>query len=272
MTLRLSQIYIYPVKSLGGIKLETADIHRQGLKWDRKWMLVDENGVFLSQRTYPKMTLLKVAMEGKSVKVTDSRTSSALTFPLIFGGKRTEVSVWNDVCQAEIADKAVNEWFSDALGMNCRLVRMPDDETRLVDRDYAKNGETVNFPDAFPFLLIGQASLDLLNQKLERPITMDRFRPNLVFSGGSPFEEDKWENFQVGEAVFRTAKPCARCTIPTVDPATGETGKEPLKTLALFRKWNNKILFGQNLLCERGSVVSVGDEVKIGKLKSETAL
>jgi uncharacterized protein YcbX len=149
------------------------------------------------------------------------------------------------------------------LGTNVRIVKMPDSTKRKVDPRYAVNKESVSFADGMPYLLIGQKSLDELNSKLDDAVPMNRFRPNIVFSGGDAFSEDTWGKIQIGEVDFQVVKPCARCVMVTVDQTTGDKAAEPLKTLAEFRKEGNKILFGQNMVALSNGIIKVGDKLKL---------
>lgn len=211
-------------------------------------MLIDERGRFLSQRELPQMALLEVRLGEGHLEVEDRRGGRSVldigTEPP--SGSSIAVTIWGDQCEAVPVSVSADRWFSEVLGQNCRLVYMPDESFRPVDPEYSIGAESVSFADGFPYLIIGEASLGDLNQRLSEPIEMLRFRPNLVFSGGEPFEEDQWQNFTIGSAHFRAAKPCARCQIPTIDLQTGQPGKEPLRTLAGFRRQNRKIMFGMN--------------------------
>ena len=161
-------------------------------------------------------------------------------------------------------DKNADEWFSRMLSLPCRLVYMPESSQRKVDPNYA-HGEITSFSDGYPLLLIGQASLDDLNNRLAQKITMERFRLNIVFTGGAPYEEDEMAAFNIAGITFYGVKPCARCVIPTIDLSTGEKGKEPLKTLSGYRQRNNKIYFGQNLLFRNAGPahISLGDAITL---------
>jgi uncharacterized protein YcbX len=162
-----------------------------------------------------------------------------------------------------IYEKSIQEWFFEALGKEVRLVLIDDKTSRPVDPEYALNGEEVSFADGFPYLITNQASLDDLNSRLDFPVPMERFRPNLVISGAQPYEEDNWDKIYAGSAVFKVVKPCGRCVVTTIDQDTAEKGSEPLKTLSTYRKINNKIIFGQNaVLVKSGSIVK-GDEIKV---------
>jgi uncharacterized protein YcbX len=260
----LSEINIYPIKSLGGISLPSATVEERGLQYDRRWMLVDAQNQFMTQRNIHKMALIKV-----SINITQLQASMigmpGLNIPFLPQTNETlRVPVWDDTCQAEVVSGEANEWFSQALQMRCKLVYMPESSTRPVDERYAKNSDIVSFADAYPFLLIGQASLDDLNQRLPKALPMNRFRPNLVLTTSIPFEEDQWKSIRIGETIFHLVKPCARCVLTTIDQQTGVAGKEPLKTLSAYRMVNYKVLFGQNAVWGRqGNLLQLGDIVEI---------
>lgn len=261
----LTDIIIYPIKSLGGISLTSAKIDDRGLLYDRRWMLVDDTGRFLSQREHAVMALLQVHLTGNGLRITHKEDNN-LSFTIPFTPEINEVvrvTIWDDTCEAVIVSEGANTWFSHVLQIAARLVYMPYETRRKVDDRYTYNNEVVSFADGYPFLIIGQASLDNLNRRLDEPIPMNRFRPNLVFSGGIPFEEDTWGTFRIGEAEFRVAKPCARCVVITIDQNTGLKGAEPLKTLATFRKQQNKIMVGQNLVHTKGGTLRVHDAIEL---------
>ena len=261
----LSEIYTYPIKSLKGIALSSAKIENYGLQYDRKWMLINDENGFMSQRAYPQMALLKVSLFSDHLQVRHTTQDKLINIPLEENksSETVNVKIWDDMCEAKLLPDDINQWFSEALEINCKLVYMPDNYQRKVDGNYAKEGEVTKFSDGFPYLLIGQSSLDDLNSRLKKPVTRDRFRPNLVISGFEPYAEDEWKVIQIGETMFRVAKPCARCRITTIDQDTAETGKEPLKTLSGYRMKDNKVFFGQNLLNLSGREIRTGDEVKI---------
>jgi len=261
----LTDIYIYPIKSLGGIRLEHAEVEDKGLKYDRQWMLIDRDGTFVSQRKHHQLSLLQVSIENSLISITHKNDSGIQTsFDCESEtGQIISVTVWDDSCMGMEVSTAVNTWFSSLLEMDVRLVKMLPAEQRLVDPKYAKANEVVRFSDGYPFLIIGQASLDKLNDLLDQKIRMDRFRPNFVFSGGEAHQEDSFASFRIGEITFSAVKPCARCVLITVDQQSGKKGAEPLKTLASYRTRNNKIMFGQNLIhCGYGSV-HVGDAIQL---------
>lgn len=268
--LQLSEIYIYPIKSLGGIRLSEAEITTRGIKYDRRWMLVDANGRFMSQREFPKMTLLKTSIFTNFLKIDDSTTEKELLIrhepALINVEKKVMVSVWDDhdIVAYEVGNLA-NNWFSEALGTPTRLVYMPEESHRKVEEKYFVEGDEItSFSDGYPILIIGTASLADLNNRLESPVTINRFRPNFVFTGGGAYEEEDWHKFTIGGVIFYGVKPCGRCVMTTINQETGQkTGKEPLLTLSKYRKVGNKILFGQNVLASQLGTVREGDFMKV---------
>lgn len=271
-TLTLTQIYLYPIKSLRGIAVSSTNLTAKGPQWDRRWMLVDQAGRFISQRESGTMALLQPYLEEDQLRISDLRGGRKdLLLPLegVTQKPRKKVTIWNDACEAVAVSEAADQWFSDALAIDCQLVYMPDDSHRPIDPRYAKGEEeAVSFADGYPYLIIGEASMTALNARLPEPIDVIRFRPNLVFSGGDAFSEDHWGAFSIGSAQFRGTKPCARCQIPTIDLQTGKTSKEPTRTLATFRKQDHKILFGLNAcweidVPENGTRIQVGDSLII---------
>jgi uncharacterized protein YcbX len=263
--LRLSEIWVYPIKSLGGIRVSSAQVNEKGLTFDRRWMLVDETGTFMTQRILPAMALLKVSMEDEELKIIHGRKSKAHRIALspVPAGKGLPVTIWNDSVIAFEVSPESSQWFSDVLQTKCKLVYFPEENARSVDPAYQVNNEHVSLADAYPFMIIGQSSLDHLNSKLHEPIPMNRFRPNFVFTGGEPNEEDGWRNFTIGNNRFVGVKPCARCVVPTINQDTAEKGIEPTRTLATHRKKENKILFGQNLVSIDHQQIKEGDLITI---------
>lgn len=257
-SLQLSQIWIYPIKSLGGIPLDTARVFPKGLEHDRRWMLTDEAGMFMTQRAHPKMALFRVEINETHLIVTFS--GSSLAIPLNESKKEVvHAKVWNDAITAFEVNEHCNEWFSSMLGLKARLLTFPESNPRPVDAKYSVSNDHVSLADGYPYLIIGQGSLDDLNARLKQPLPISRFRPNFVFTGGEPYEEDSWRNFKIGPNRFVGVKPCARCTVPTINQETAERGAEPLKTLATYRKSNNEVYFGQNVIAVDYTTVSVGD-------------
>ncbi|MEQ1744433.1 MAG: MOSC N-terminal beta barrel domain-containing protein [Saprospiraceae bacterium] len=263
----LTSLYVYPIKSLGGIALQEAVPEQRGLQYDRRWMLVDEQGRFVSQREVAELALLGTAIEPPHL-VVFSKKNPALRVqvplsPPVEAMPEITAEIWNDRCPAREYGLEVNGWFSSLLGCPLRLVYMPDTAWRPTDPAYVPEGIPVSFADGYPYLLIGEATIDDLNARLEQPVPMNRFRPNFVFSGSAAYEEDEWRDFTIGTVRFRGIKPCARCIVPTTDQDTALRAAEPLKTLATYRKEGHRILFGQNTVWvgAPGDVVRVGDTV-----------
>ena len=262
--LTLSEINIYPIKSLAGISLLSSEVEERGLKYDRRWVLVDETNTFFTQRDFPEMALIKVEINNEGLQLHHKvKNFGRLTVPFDFTHQKNDnVVIWDDTVKGEFYSKAIDEWFSEILGINCHLVKMPETTKRVVENSYAKN-KIVSFADGFPFLVIGQSSLDDLNLRMENPLPMSRFRTNFVFTGGKPFDEDNWKKFKIGKVEFEAVKPCARCVITTTNQETAERLHEPLLTLSKFRKIDNKVMFGMNLVCHSTGSISVGDLIEL---------
>ncbi len=265
VNLQVSQLFIYPIKSLGGIANQSVQLTNTGFKHDRRWMLVDEQHVFLSQRSHLQMALLHITQTDAGFIVSKYKdTHLQVTIPFITPPvKKIKVSIWDDACDAIEVSDIHNEWFSDMLNTKCKLVYMPDDSLRPVDKRYAANDEITSFSDGYPIMMIGQSSLDNLNNKLAEKLPMNRFRPNIVFTGGHAHIEDEMAAFTIDETEFSGVKPCSRCTVTTINQQTGGQGKEPLKTLATYRMKNNKIYFGQNILQQQNGVIHVGSKINV---------
>lgn len=266
---QLSEIWIYPVKSLAGISLQESKVAIRGLEHDRRWMLVDPDGKFVSQREIPGLALLNTKIESDHLVVFEkNRPESGIRIPFHGVSNRTSkgmVEVWSARCRAELYPEEINAWFSDITGAPLRLVHMPEQGKRATDGRYAPKGQYVSFADAFPFLLLSTASLDDLNSRLKLPVPMNRFRPNFVCTGMQPFEEDTLVDFSIGSSHFRAVKPCARCIMTTIDQDRAVLSKEPLKTLTSYRRDGNKVLFGQNLVWldppDGQAVIRAGDRI-----------
>ena len=261
--LTLSEIWIYPIKSLGGIKLTSTQVMPKGLKYDRRWMLIDENNRFMTQRVLAPMALFKLALESDKLVITFKGDSINLPFNHTYNEIPLEVTIWDDKVMANEVSEEYSDWFSKYLGLKCKLVYFPETNARPVDPRYKVNDEHVSLADAYPFLIIGQSSLDDLNKRLEIPVPMNRFRPNFVFIGGEPYEEDSWRNFTIGNNRYVGVKPCARCVLTTVNQDTAEKGTEPLKTLSKYRRVANKVLFGQNVVALDFGNIAVGDKIQL---------
>jgi len=260
---RVTRLAIYPVKGLGGQLLEEVEVRDRGLAWDRRWMLVGGDQRFLSQRQLPKMATIKAAVTGEEL-VLDHR-NGRITVPLKSPetAPKIQVTIWNDQVEAVVLPDYGN-WFSEILHHRCDLVFMPDTTLRAVNPKFARAGDIVGFADAYPILLIGAASLEDLNARLDDPVPIDRFRPNIVVATNEPFIEDQWGEIEIGSTLVCGTKASARCLVPTVDQLTGErTGPEPIRTLARYRQFDEGVYLGQNLTIRRAGRIAVGDVVSI---------
>ena len=292
--MQISEMNLYPIKSLKGISIDRSPLEKRGLQYDRRWMLTDPDGMFLTQREVPRLATISVSIDVSGVRVgKDGFEPLDIPFEPDLGD-RIQVTVWNSQLIGEAYRGKVSEWFSEVIKRSCKLVRMPDHAKRHLSSPFDSGSDVVSFADDFPLLLIGEASLYELNERIVNSngseqnesgegtggrLQMNRFRPNLVVSGTASFEEDNWARVRIGEVEFRVAKSCARCVVTTIDQVKGESGgKEPLKTLATFRKAKdifpesfegfgfgpNDVLFGENLIPELdGGTIAVGDEIAV---------
>ncbi len=269
MAITVSGIFIYPVKGLGAISLVEAIVTARGLKHDRRFLVVDQNDEFVTQREHPKMATVWVEVEGDEITFSAPDIDS-VTFPAEPNEAPTRVvRVWASHVAARAVSSGADRWLSEYLGFDARLVYMPDSSERAVNPDYGKPGDIVSFADGYPLLIVSEASLADLNARIVgnggEALPMNRFRPNVVIKGCEAFAEDRLGEIRIGEATFRAAKPCARCQVTTTDQAAGEVrGPEPLQTLATYRDSPNGVLFGTNLIPLGGGTIQVGDTVVLG--------
>jgi uncharacterized protein YcbX len=258
--LHLSELYRYLIKSSAGERLPEASLDSLGVQGDRRWMVVDkETGRFLTQRLLTQMTQLQARWQGEHALHLSAPGMPLLEVPVPAANEHLRgVTIWRDTLQVPDAGDQAAKWLSDWLGRTCRLVQVPAARARQVDTAYAEVGDKVAFADGFPLLLIGQASLDDLSSRVGRPLSMLRFRPNLVVAGAEPYAEDSWKRIRIGDMEFRVVKGCTRCIMTTLDPETGERSddREPLATLQTYRKHEDGVHFGQNLIpCGEGHLV-----------------
>jgi hypothetical protein len=255
--LQLTQINVYPVKSLDGYSPVEAVVEKRGLQYDRRWMITDAQGKFMSQRTHSRMALLRAFIDHDQLVIQEKQhPENVVAAPLVVApDELVTVEVWNDRMQAVKVPGQIHTWLSDFLGAPCQLVVMPDTTMRRVDEKYNRGEDLVSFADGYPFLIAGEASMQDLNEKISTntttgfaPLSIRRFRANFIFSGGKPYQEDALTQFQIGAVAFQGIKPCARCVLITRDPDTGNSGKEPLATLSGYRQKENKVLFGKNIV------------------------
>jgi MOSC domain-containing protein len=276
-SIRVAGLFIYPLKSAAGIALDAMPLDDIGPRFDRRWMVIDARGRFMSQREVPRLALIQTSVAGPSpadavlVLTTPGRAPLAVSSPDP-GAERMSATVWDDTVDVIRIGDVVDAWLADVLEVPCRLVYFPDESIRIADRAFNPLDRPIGLADGFPLLVVGQESLDDLNGRLRErghaPLPMNRFRPNIVVRGAAPFAEDGWRELVVGPETaaigLSIVKPCARCSITTVDQATGVRGKEPLATLATYRRGpDGSVLFAQNAIHDRTGVLRVGDSVRV---------
>lgn len=270
----VSGIFIYPIKSCGGIALTSATIEERGLRLDRRWMLISDaekdRNTFVTQREYPRLALIQPAIKETTLAINAPNMPEISVSLTQQGQPDREVVVWRDTCRAVDQGDAIAAWFSEFVGVPLRLVRIDDAFVRPVSMDYTDQPSQTGFADGYPILVISEESLIDLNRKLDardKPaMRMNRFRPNIVIKGCDPFEEDLWHWIKIGDIRAEVAKPCARCAITTVEQERGEitVKHEPLSVLATFRKGaNGGVMFGQNVIHRGLGEIKIGDEVQI---------
>ncbi len=268
--MRLSGLFIYPVKSLRGCAVSAANVDALGLAGDRRFLIVDAGGRFLTQRTLPRMALIATELAPDGLVLSCPGHGRLLVQPVTPGTATRRVSIWRSegLLANDCGDEAA-DWLAEVLQTECRLVAIGEQFRRPVLKPAARPGDLLHFADACPFLLVSEASLDDLNDRLiargEEAVPMDRFRPNLVVTGCSAFAEDGWTRFTIGPIAFRSAGPCVRCVVATTDQQTATRGPEPLRTLATYRRAPDDpagVIFGQNLIHETTSgPLRVGDQI-----------
>ena len=264
---KITALNVYPVKSCRGIALARAQLTPTGLANDRSWLIINENGRFQTQRELPRLSLIKTQLEGSGLKLS-AYGMPDLAVSAAPGGERISVTIWDDQCSGIDAGPGCAEWLSSFLNKAVRLVRFDPSRVRPCDRKWVGDAPAQNmFADAYPLLVMSEASLENLNHRLSIPVPMNRFRPNIVLSGIKAHDEDRIHELS-GQAVrLRIVKPCTRCAITTTDQATGRVGEEPMRTLKSYR-WDPKlrgVTFGQNAIILKGfeSVLRLGQELEI---------
>ena len=261
----ISALHCYPIKSCAGHALTQAELTPRGIRYDREWMVVDDDGVFLSQRSHPALALVLPA-PGENILALSAPDMPDLTIATPNEGDPIGVTVWDYPCEGIDQGEEAAQWFKAYLQTSCRLVRMRSSFTRVVDQTYApRPSDQVGFADGFPLLLISEGSLEDLNTRLPARILMNRFRPNLVVTGCAPYAEDEWKTIQINGLTLEIAKPCGRCATTTVDQLTGQknSDQEPLRTLATYRRHDNLVFFGQNVTYAETGALTVGDDLRV---------
>ncbi len=259
MALSVSKIHIYPVKSLRGISLQASLLGYAGLAFDRQWMVVTPDYQMLTQRTHPQMALVETAIDDGALVLASFGMSSHRVPSIQTDMARVPSEVWGSAVSGIDLGEETATWLSLAIGTPCRLIAFPAADTRPCDPSLSQPGDHTRYADSFPLLITTQSSLDDLNHRLEQPVSMQRFRPNLVIEGGTPFIEDHWEKIIINRIPLRVVTPCARCSVPTVDFETGRlAGPEPIHTLSQYRERDGEIFFGVNAVPDAEGTIEVG--------------
>ena len=270
-TPRVTRLVVYPVKGCAGQVCDQVVVGARGLAWDRRWMFVGEDGAFLSQRQFPALATIRAWVAGGELRLSHPRADSEVVIPVTppAAATRRRVRIWRDEVDAVCLPRA-GALATELLGHPCELVFMPGEVQRRVNPAFAGPDDLVGFADAYPVLLVGEASLADLNARLAVPAPVDRFRPNVVVSTVAPFVEDGWGELEIGGARLCGVKACERCAVPTVDQDTGERrGPEPIRTLSTYRRLGGKgggsggVFFGQNLVVRHGGKIALGDPVTV---------
>jgi len=272
----LDSVHIYPLKGCRAVDLDRAVVEPWGLAGDRRWLIVDADGRFVSQREHPELARLNVSYGPEADITASSDGFPPLAVAAPDGGAGSaellKVTVWGSTVLAAAAGPEADAWFSAFLGEPVRLVWLDDPTRRAVNPEFGAPGDVVSFADGYPLLLTNAASLDQLGQWLteigDQPVPMNRFRPNVVVSGYQPWDEDRWRRVRIGSLSFRVAKPCGRCVVTTTDQATGERGRQPLRMLAARRRFGKSMVFGQNLIPDSPGLIRVGDPVAVTEYAS----
>lgn len=260
--MKIASLVLYPIKGMSGISVSSAIAAPEGFVHDRRWMLVDHNGTFISQRSHPQLALFKTNVEKDSLVVGYNGAEIAIPFSMQTE-KAKQVSVFDASMHASLVDVQFDQWFSEQLQSDVHLVKHSSITKRKKKLIKAPDITPVSFADGYPYLILGTASLAELNSKLATAIPMNRFRPNIIVETTDPHEEDDWNDLKIGAIDFRVIKPCARCQVITIDQASAERGKEPLKTLASYRKWDNNIWFGANAVSLSAGEINIDDKILI---------
>lgn len=262
--MELGSLYLYPLKSCAPWAVATADVRPRGLAHDRRWLLVDDAGRFLTGREWPRLTLVRATPEADGLALR-APGMPGLRVPVPTAPANVPVTIWKDTVEARPCGDAADAWFTRFLGHPARLVHMDDGVRRPLADKHGHPGGEVSFADTAPLLVITRAALDALNTRLPVPVPIERFRPNLVVDGAPAHAEDGWSRVRIGDVEFDATTPCARCVFTTVDLATGQrdASGEPLRTLATYRRAEKGVTFGRYLVPRGTGTLRIGDPVAV---------
>jgi uncharacterized protein YcbX len=265
MAATLASIHIYPLKSCAPLPLDAASVQRRGIAHDRRWLVVDADNRFITARQYPRLTLIRATADDKGLHLAAPEMPTLRVDIPDANTSRLAITIWDDRVAPLPADARANVWISEFLGQPCSIAYMDDACVRATDPDWSTPGDEVSFADGYPLLLISQAAVDHLNERLHTRVPALRFRPNLLIEGTEPHAEDEWQRIRIGGIEFDVVKPCIRCVFTTVDFFTGafDPSGEPLRTLIKYRRTPKGVAFGQNLIPRGEGVLRTGDPVTV---------
>ena len=266
MSIVVESINIYPIKSTQGHSLQQAQVQARGLANDRRWMVVDDEGQFITARKYPKLLAVIAQPDGRALHLQSPGREPLSIGDAQAGQGEVPITVWRSRLNAQWVDAKADRWFSDLLGLDCRLVFMSEHHQRAINPDFGKPGDHVSFADGYPLLLANQASIAELNERSSIVVEMQRFRPNVSITGAPAYAEDDWQQIRIGDIEFDIPKPCDRCVMTTIDPVSlqADAQREPLRTLSTYRNDKERgILFGMNLIPRGTGLIKVGDTLTV---------
>jgi uncharacterized protein len=254
--IELTRLFVYPIKSARGIEVSSANVLERGLEYDRRFMLVDDDGHLITARVQPKLLTVIPSIEGGCLTV-NAPGMPALRFPLEGSGLERRVRVWTDWMPGLDVGAEPSAWFSDFLGAKLRLVWMPDHSERRMNAAFGPS--RISFVDGNPLHLVNEASLIDLEARVGTKVAVERFRPNLVVRGAPAFAEDRWTRLRFENLELQPCEACARCMVVNLEPNSGAFSVEPLRTLASYRRQGKAVLFGQHLHALGHGVLRVGE-------------
>lgn len=263
--MKISQIFRYPVKSLGGMKIESASCLEAGIQHDRDWMLVDKEGTMLTQRNLPLLVKLASMVLGEELVIfekADKTNQFTLSIEEI-KSDHIETNIWDIHTIGNLTNSLCDEWLSDFLGQEVRLIKTNKEKPRSKTIQDLNKAIPITFSDGYPYLFLSEASLTDLNTRLKTPLEIERFRPNIVIQNTSPYQEDLMHKFKIGTSEFQMINPCKRCTVIATHQVTGALNKEPLTALARYRKSGNSVIFGMNAICSSDGQIEIGDAIEL---------
>jgi hypothetical protein len=265
MAATLASIHIYPLKSCAPLSLAVASVQRRGIAHDRRWLIVDADNRFITAREHPRLTLIRATAGEDGLQLAAPGMPALSVDVPRTDASRLTITIWDDCVAPLRADARANTWISEFLDKPCAIAYMDETCIRATDPDWSAPGDEVSFADGYPLLLISQAAVDHLNERLQTPVPALRFRPNLLIAGTEPHAEDEWKRICVGDIEFDVVKPCIRCVFTTVDFFSGtfDPSGEPLRTLIKYRRTPKGVAFGQNLIPRGEGILRVGDAVTV---------